>query len=347
MLQRIDTLIDLALEEDAGLGDLTSRAIFSPDHRSRAVIEAGQDLVVCGLQVAERVFRRVDSAFTVRLTAADGDRIPKGGIVLEVEGPTASLLTAERTALNFIQRLSGIATLSRRFADAASRLGIRIVDTRKTTPGYRALEKYAVRCGGCHNHRFSLGEHVLIKDNHIAAAGSVTAAVTRCRDAAPHGAKIECEAKTLAEVREAVKAGAEILLLDNMTPVMIGEAITIIAGSALVEVSGGVRFETLASFAVPGVDLISIGALTHSAPSADLSLTLLPPAAPTAPAAAAPARAAKPKASPTAKTSRKSASAAKAPSAKSASKASRSARKPAPKAKSKAPARQSRRKAAK
>lgn len=327
MLQRIDTLIDLALEEDAGLGDLTSRAIFPDSHRSRAVIEAGQDLVVCGLQVAARVFEKVDPALKVRVTAADGERIAKGGIVLEVEGPTTALLTAERTALNFIQRLSGIATQSRRFAEVAAKLGIRIVDTRKTTPGYRALEKYAVRCGGCHNHRFSLGEHVLIKDNHIAAAGSVTAAVTRCREAAPHGAKIECEAKTLAEVREAVKAGAEILLLDNMSPSMIGEAITIIAGSALVEVSGGVRFETLAQYAVPGVDVISIGALTHSAHSADLSLTLLPGNELIAPAAPAPtkARAGKAKASAKAKASK-----AKASKSRATAKPKTTSRKPAP-----------------
>lgn len=327
MLQRIDTLIDLALEEDAGLGDLTSRAIFPDSHRSRAVIEAGQDLVVCGLQVAARVFEKVDPALKVRVTAADGERIAKGGIVLEVEGPTTALLTAERTALNFIQRLSGIATQSRRFAEVAAKLGIRIVDTRKTTPGYRALEKYAVRCGGCHNHRFSLGEHVLIKDNHIAAAGSVTAAVTRCREAAPHGAKIECEAKTLAEVREAVKAGAEILLLDNMSPSMIGEAITIIAGSALVEVSGGVRFETLAQYAVPGVDVISIGALTHSAHSADLSLTLLPGNELIAPAAPAPtrARAGKAKASAKAKSSK-----AKASKSRATAKPKTTSRKPAP-----------------
>jgi nicotinate-nucleotide pyrophosphorylase (carboxylating) len=273
--QRIDTLIDLALEEDAGLGDITSRAIFSSDHQSRAVIEAAQDLVVCGLEVAAKTFARTDPALKVKLTAKDGDFIPKGGIVLEVKGPTISLLTGERTALNFIQRLSGIATQSRRFAQEAKRLGIRIVDTRKTTPAYRALEKYAVRCGGCHNHRFSLGEHVLIKDNHIAAAGSVEAAIYKCREAAPHGAKIECEAKTLAEVRAALKAGAEILLLDNMSPKMIAEAIGLIQGKAIVEVSGGVRFETLSTYAIKGVNVISIGALTHSAPSADLSLTLL------------------------------------------------------------------------
>ena len=269
-------LIDLALEEDAGLGDVTSRAIFPAAHRSRAFIETGQDLVVCGLEVAARVFSRVDSGLKVKLAATDGDRLKKGARVLSVDGPTASLLTAERTALNFIQRLSGVATLSRAFADTVAHTGVRIVDTRKTTPGYRALEKYAVRCGGCANHRSSLGEHVLIKDNHIAAAGSLTKAVKLARAAAPHLAKIEVEAKTLAEVREAVRAGAEVILLDNMSPAMIREAVSLIGGAALIEVSGGVRLETLRNYALPGVDVISVGALTHSARAADLSLTVLP-----------------------------------------------------------------------
>jgi len=273
---RTEHLIELALEEDAGLGDVTSRSIFSAKHRSRAFIEAGHELVVCGLEIAARVFVRVDPALTVKLTARDGDCVKKGGRVLEVSGPTASLLTAERTALNFIQRLSGVATLSRRFADAVAGTGVRVVDTRKTTPGYRALEKYAVRCGGAFNHRSSLGEHVLIKDNHIAAAGSLTKAVKLARVAAPHLAKIEVEAKTLAEVREAVRAGAEVILLDNMTPSLIRQAVTLIAASAVVEVSGGVRLETLREFALRGVDVISVGALTHSAPAADLSLTILP-----------------------------------------------------------------------
>jgi nicotinate-nucleotide pyrophosphorylase (carboxylating) len=152
--------------------------------------------------------------------------------------------------------------------------GVRIVDTRKTTPGWRALEKYAVRCGGCHNHRSSLGEHVLIKDNHIAAAGSIARAVQKARTAAPHLAKIEIEAKTLAEVRAAVRAGAEVILLDNMTPAQVQAAIATIGGAAAIEVSGGVRYETLRDYALPGVDMISVGALTHSAASADLSLTL-------------------------------------------------------------------------
>ena len=273
---RIEHLIDLALDEDAGLGDVTSRAIFSAKHRSRAFIEAKQDLVVCGLDVAARVFVKVDPALKVQLTARDGDRVKKGRVVLRVSGPTASLLTAERSALNFLQRLSGVATKSRAFADAVAGTGVRIADTRKTTPGWRALEKYAVRCGGCANHRASLGEHVLIKDNHIAAAGSLSKAVKLCRAAAPHSAKIEVEATTLAEVREAVRAGAEVILLDNMTPAQIRAAVAAIGGAAVVEVSGGVRFETLRDYALPGVDVISVGALTHSAPAVDLSLTLLP-----------------------------------------------------------------------
>jgi nicotinate-nucleotide pyrophosphorylase (carboxylating) len=267
-------LIDLALEEDAGLGDLTSRAIFPAKHRSRAVIDARQDLVVCGLEVAAAVFTRVDPALKVRLFAADGDRVKQGAIVLRVAGPTASLLTAERTALNFLQRLSGIATQARRFADAVRGTGVRIVDTRKTTPGYRALEKYAVRCGGCFNHRSSLGEHVLIKDNHIAAAGSLAKAVKLCQAAAPHTAKIEVEAKTLAEVKEALRAGAGVILLDNMTPAQVRAAVALIQGRAGVEVSGGVTFATLRDYAQPGVDVISIGALTHSVMAADLSLDL-------------------------------------------------------------------------
>lgn len=275
-LPSIDHLIDLALEEDAGLGDLTSRAIFSAPHRSHAFIDAKQDLVICGIGVATRVFARVDPGLKVASKAHDGERLERGARVLTIEGPTAALLTAERTALNFLQRLSGIATLARRFADAIADTSVRIVDTRKTTPGWRALEKYAVRCGGCFNHRSSLGEHVLIKDNHIAAAGSITQAVQRARAAAPHVAKIEVEAKTLGEVKEALRAKAEVILLDNMSPALIRRAVEVIGGAAVVEVSGGVRLETLRDYALPGVDVISVGALTHSAMAVDLSLTIAP-----------------------------------------------------------------------
>ena len=251
-------LIDLALDEDAGLGDVTSRAIFPATHRSRAFIEARQELTLCGLSVAAAVFTRVDPALKVKLSAADGARVKNGARILSVTGPTAALLTAERTALNFIQRLSGIATLARRYADALAATTTRVVDTRKTTPGWRALEKYAVRCGGCVNHR------------------SLTRAVQLARAAAPHLAKIEVEATTLSEVKEALRAGTEVILLDNMSPELVRRAVALIGGTALVEVSGGVRFETLRDYALPGVDVISIGALTHSAPAADLSLTILP-----------------------------------------------------------------------
>jgi nicotinate-nucleotide pyrophosphorylase (carboxylating) len=271
---RTDHLIDLALDEDIGLGDVTSRAIFPAGHASRAYVEAGQSLVICGLGVAARVFTRVDPSLKVVLSARDGDRVRKGARVLRVAGSTRAILAAERTALNFIQRLSGIATFSRRFADAAGGTGVRIADTRKTTPGFRALEKYAVRCGGCHNHRSSLGEHVLIKDNHIAAAGSLRRAVSLTRGAAPHLCRIGVEATTLAEVRVALLAGADVVLLDNMTPEEVRIAVAVIGRAATVEVSGGVRLETLRRYAVPGVDVISIGALTHSAPTADLSLTV-------------------------------------------------------------------------
>lgn len=276
MLTRIDTLIDLALDEDAAFGDVTSQSIFSPDHVSEARILAREDLVVCGLDVVNRVFNRVDPAVKVKLETRDGDRVSNGDTVLLAKGPTISLLTAERTALNFLQHLSGIATLARRFADAAEKAGtgVRIVDTRKTTPGWRALEKYAVRCGGCFNHRSSLGEHVLIKENHIAAAGSLINAVTMARKLAPHCAKIEVETESLDDVREALKAGAEVIMLDNMSPPLIEQAVSLINKAAIIEISGGVRLDSVADYALPGVDVISIGALTHSAPAADFSMLI-------------------------------------------------------------------------
>lgn len=273
-LPRADHLIRLALAEDAVQHDVTSRAIFPRGHRSRAAIDAKQDLVICGLAVAAAVFRRVDRRLRVRALVRDGELVRCGTDVMTVEGPTASLLAAERTALNFLQRLSGVATQTRRYVDAVRDTGVQIVDTRKTTPGWRALEKYAVRTGGGRNHRLSLRDLVLIKDNHIAAAGSVAAAIRLCRAKAPRRLKVEAEAKTLAEVAEALAAGADIILLDNMTPARIRAAVKLIAGRATVEVSGGVRFETLRRFALPGVDLISVGALTHSVAAADLSLDL-------------------------------------------------------------------------
>ena len=276
MQPRIDSLIDLALDEDVAFGDVTSQSIFNQDHNSKARILAREGMVVCGLEVAKRVFKRVDPALKVDVKAKDGDSVSQGTTVLVVEGPTISVLGAERTALNFLQRLSGIASLSRRFADAAQATGtgVRIVDTRKTTPGWRALEKYAVRCGGCFNHRSSLSEHVLIKENHITAAGSLAKAVKMARDFAPHCAKIEVETETLDDVKEALEAGAEVIMLDNMSPAQIQAAVSLINKAAIVEISGGVRLSTMADYALPGVDVISVGALTHSAPAADFSMII-------------------------------------------------------------------------
>ena len=271
---RTDHMIDLALDEDAGLGDVTSRAIFPAAHRSTAVIEAMEPIVVAGLDVAARVFERVDATIRVTLRAADGDRVKRGALLLTVKGPTRSLLTAERTALNFLQHLSGIATLSRRFADAVAGTGVRVVDTRKTTPGWRALEKAAVRAGGCSNHRSSLGEHVLIKDNHIAAAGSMRRAIALARAEAPHIARIEVEAVTLAEVRSALASGADVILLDNMSAEDVRRAVALVNGRASIEVSGGVRLEDIRDYCVNGVAVVSVGALTHSAPAVDISMRI-------------------------------------------------------------------------
>ena len=274
MQARIDTLIDLALEEDAAFGDVTSQSIFAAGHRSQARIEAREDMVVCGLEIAKRVFNRVDPALNVDLKASDGDLLNNGSTILVAEGPTISLLTAERTALNFLQRLSGIASLSQEYANATAGTGVRIVDTRKTTPGWRALEKYAVRCGGCFNHRSSLGEHVLIKENHITAAGSLKKAVKLARDFAPHCAKVEVETESLNDVKEALEAGAEVIMLDNMSPSQIQQAVALINKAATIEVSGGISLDTISDYALPGVDVISIGALTHSAPAADFSMII-------------------------------------------------------------------------
>ncbi|MGB5290993.1 MAG: carboxylating nicotinate-nucleotide diphosphorylase [Lysobacterales bacterium] len=276
MQPRINTLIKLALEEDAAFGDVTSQSIFAADHRSKARILAREDMIVCGLEIAKQVFKHVDPALDVDLKATDGEQVSNGSTILLAEGPTISLLIAERTALNFLQRLSGIASISRRFADAAEATGtgVRIVDTRKTTPGWRALEKYAVRCGGCYNHRGSLSEHVLIKENHITAAGSLSKAVKMARNHAPHTAKIEVETETLDDVKEALDAGAEVIMLDNMSPGQIQQAVSLINKAAIVEISGGVHLSTMADYALPGVDVISVGALTHSAPAADFSMII-------------------------------------------------------------------------
>jgi nicotinate-nucleotide pyrophosphorylase (carboxylating) len=270
-----DGLIDLALAEDIGGGDVTTMATIAPDRMARGTMLAKSPGVISGLEVAAAVFARVDPAVVFTPLVAEGDRVEPGTAIAAVEGPARSVLIGERTALNLMQRLSGVATMTRRFVEAMDGTGARLADTRKTTPGMRWLEKAAVRHGGGANHRFGLSDGVLIKDNHLAAVGGpdrVTRAVQLARASAPHGLKIEVEVTTLDELREALDADADIVLLDNMTVEQLAEAVRIADGRALLEASGGVNLQMVRAIAETGVDLISVGALTHSAGSLDISL---------------------------------------------------------------------------
>ena len=268
--------IDAFLAEDLGTpGDLTSAAIFGPHEMARAEFVAQEAMIAAGLsRVAAQVFVRVNPA--ISFTAVeDGQRVAAGETMLTLVGPVLDLLKAERVALNLAQRLSGIATLTHRFVDQVRPLPVAIVDTRKTTPGLRVLEKYAVRVGGGRNHRFSLSDGVMIKDNHLAAAGSIARAVSLVRAAIPHTLRIEVEADTLAQVRECLDCGVDIILLDNMDCLTLRQAVEMVQGRALLEASGGIRLDNVRQVAETGVDMISIGALTHSAPSCDISMRLL------------------------------------------------------------------------
>ncbi|HEX7499837.1 MAG TPA: carboxylating nicotinate-nucleotide diphosphorylase [Polyangia bacterium] len=270
-------LIDLALEEDLGRGDVTTQAVVAADATATAHLVARQPMVLAGLGICTAVFERVDASVAAVALAKDGDRLTAGAWVATYAGKVASLLAAERTALNFVQRLSGIATLARAFVDAAAGTDLRIADTRKTTPGFRLLEKYAVRMGGASNHRFDLGSGVLIKDNHVAVAGGVGEAVRRTRGKIPHGLKIEVEVDSLDQLDEALDAGADIVLLDNFSLADIEKAVAITRSHKshpLLEVSGGVTLEQIANLAHTGVDIVSAGALTHSAPAVDLALDI-------------------------------------------------------------------------
>jgi nicotinate-nucleotide pyrophosphorylase (carboxylating) len=269
----LTAIVRLALEEDLGRGDLTTEACVAVDHVGRALLRARERSVFCGADVVREVFMQVDPSVTVQVQLGDGERVVAGDTLLTLAGPTRGLLEGERVALNFAQRLSGIATLTRAFVDALPPAShTRIVDTRKTTPGLRALERYAVRCGGGHNHREDLSAAVLIKDNHIAAAGGVAAAIERARARAPHTSRIECEVDSLAQLELALSHAADVVLLDNFGDPEIVQAIRMVAGRALIEVSGGVSLERVPGIARAGVDVISVGSLTHSAPAIDLGL---------------------------------------------------------------------------
>ena len=271
----LDKIIELALQEDLSLGDITSDTIFTSQHKAKAVIRAKEDLVLCGQDIARQVFGEVDARVQFTALKQDGDEVKKGETVVALEGPTLSILKAERTALNFMQRLSGIASASRAFAAVGKKYGVMIVDTRKTQPGLRRLDKYAVRVGGCRNHRISLADSVMIKDNHIAAAGSITAAVEKIKSVIGHTPKVEVETTNVDEVKEALAAGADIIMLDNMTPAQVAQCKDVIAGKAIIEVSGGINAHNLEAYCKVKPDVISMGALTHSVPAKDLSLKIV------------------------------------------------------------------------
>lgn len=273
-------LIDAALAEDVGEGDFTSLWTVPPERRARATIVAKAPGVVAGARVAAEVFRRVDPTLSVEVPAPDGTAVEPGVTVMGVTGSARSLLTAERTALNFLQRLSGVATLTRRYVEAVEGTGARVIDTRKTTPGMRLLEKAAVVAGGGANHRVGLYDMVMIKDNHIAAAGGIAAAVEAVRRANGRGLRVEVETTSPEEVREALAAGADRIMFDNMGPEELRDAVAAVAAAGEprpeTEASGGVTLETVRAYASTGVDFVSVGALTHSAPALDLSLRLTP-----------------------------------------------------------------------
>lgn len=269
-------IVRRAIEEDLGAGgrDVTTESIVRPAARARGVFLAKADCVVAGLDVAFACFQLLEPDVDTRVRKADGERCCAGDVIAEISGSARTLLVGERTALNFVQRLSGIATLTRRFVDAAAGR-IVVLDTRKTTPTLRALEKYAVRAGGGANYRFGLFDAVLIKDNHIALAGGVMAAVAAVRAQRP-GQPIEVEADTLDQVRDAVTAGADTILLDNMTTEQIRKAVTLSGGRAKFEISGGVTLDRMPELATTGADFVSVGALTHSAPAVDISFDIIP-----------------------------------------------------------------------
>lgn len=278
ILRQIDLtdLIKRALAEDVGQGDITTAATVEPSQagRARITVKEADGIVFCGGMIIEQAFSITASDPSVKRLASEGERLARGAVAAEVDGRLAGLLTGERVALNFVQLMSGIATATRRYADAIAGTRARIVDTRKTHPGLRAIEKYAVRVGGGGNHRFGLDSGVLIKDNHIAAAGSIGAALDRARRLVPHTFRIEIECETLAQVEEAVTHGATAILLDNMTLDDLRRAREIVGDKVILEASGNVNLDTVRAIAETGVDLISVGALTHSVKAVDLSMRI-------------------------------------------------------------------------
>ncbi len=273
-LQAARILIDLALKEDVGDGDITTDNIIPAETRRKAKMVAKADGIVAGLQVAEMVFKSLDPEMNWNVKTPEGSKVKKGDVMVEFEGTYRALLTGERTALNFLQRMSGIATMSGKYADAVKDFKTVILDTRKTLPGFRMLDKYAVKTGGASNHRIGLYDMAMIKDNHIEVAGGITNAVNAVRSKIKEGVKIEVETTTLEQVQEALDAGADIIMLDNMDNETMRHSVDLIAGRAKVEASGNMTLERLREVAATGVDYISIGALTHSVSALDISQRL-------------------------------------------------------------------------
>ena len=272
-LLELDRQIRAFLAEDIGQGDITTDPIFTGSQMGEGAFVAREPLVAAGIKsVGGRVFQLLNPDVTVDCGLEDGRQADAGEVLLRIRGPVRDLLRGERVALNLVKRLCGIATLTRKYVDAVAGLEVEITDTRKTTPGLRMLEKYAVRCGGGKNHRFNLADGVLIKDNHIAASGSITEAVRKVRASAPHTVRVEVECDTLEQVEESLACRADIIMLDNMTPDQMREAVRRIDKKAIVEASGGVNLDTVRSIAETGVDIISVGRLTHSAPACDISM---------------------------------------------------------------------------
>ena len=273
------TLVRLALEEDVGDGDVTTLWTVPPEHRSEAVVVAKQEMVVAGADCVREVYAAVDPSLSVEVAAGDGARVEDGHVLVRLRGPTRSLLVGERAALNFLGRLSGVATLTRRFVDAVAGTGARVIDTRKTTPGWRLLEKAAVRAGGGANHRIGLWDMVLVKDNHIDACGGVVQAARAALEHNDRGLAVEVEVRTLDELEAVLPLGVDRILLDNMTPALLRRAVTRVrelgAERPRLEASGNVTLETVRSVAETGVDDVSVGALTHSAPAADVSMRVV------------------------------------------------------------------------
>lgn len=269
---QVEQIITLALNEDIGTGDITTLSTIPADKTALGRFVAKEDMIICGIDLAAHIFGRVDPSIELKANFKDGDAVKKGDVIATVSGNAQNVLTGERTALNFMQRLTGIATRTHASVAEVAGTNAKITDTRKTTPGLRVLEKYAVRVGGGTNHRFNLADGVLIKDNHIAVSGGIKNAVKNARAVIPHTLKIEVEVETKEQLAEALDAGADIIMLDNMSNDLMRECVGLVAGRALVEASGNMGEKSLREVAETGVDIISIGALTHTVKAADISL---------------------------------------------------------------------------